>query len=280
MLKVFLFGAFNALVNAYFQQTHMYLGKMLSENLLGDKFQNLGTSMQKYINISNLDKESVWADKIKRNPLFNWSKNLHYIDLTKAMCLSDEVSSVDIESTCDNSCVITQLLNITNDFKYNGDYLDSTHKNEILKFLLHFLQDFNQPMHTFGDWRGGNDLKLVVYMNNRKLNTNLHTLWDSIIPEYFLRTHRLNTNSYLNSNYRNLGNILDEEFLSIYDYKTYLVKKLNEVFGIACYKTGQFYNQSQFHSVDFEKYYEEHIVKWLFNNWLEMIIKTLYFILL
>jgi len=45
-------------------------------------------------------------------------------------------------------------------------------------FIIHFLGDIHQPLHTEHYGRGGNDLK--VNFNGSK--TNLHAVWDTHIP--------------------------------------------------------------------------------------------------
>lgn len=57
--------------------------------------------------------------------------------------------------------------------------LSSSAHYQALKFLIHFIGDIHQPLHTENEARGGNDLH--VRFNNR--NTNLHAIWDSDILE-------------------------------------------------------------------------------------------------
>ena len=51
-----------------------------------------------------------------------------------------------------------------------------------LKYLVHLIGDIHQPLHVgrFED-RGGNDIKLNFLGNN----SNLHSVWDTRIIEYF-----------------------------------------------------------------------------------------------
>ena len=48
-----------------------------------------------------------------------------------------------------------------------------------IRFLVHFISDIHQPLHTEGYGLGGNTIN--VYFNKNK--TNLHTAWDTNIPE-------------------------------------------------------------------------------------------------
>lgn len=50
---------------------------------------------------------------------------------------------------------------------------------EALKFLLHFLGDIHQPLHTEAEDRGGNEIHVLF----NKKHTNLHSIWDNEILE-------------------------------------------------------------------------------------------------
>jgi hypothetical protein len=63
------------------------------------------------------------------------------------------------------------LLNTTNPFRT---------RNEALKFILHFIGDIHQPLHTEDLARGGNDIP-VQFDGHRTQRTNLHSVWDSSI---------------------------------------------------------------------------------------------------
>jgi hypothetical protein len=63
------------------------------------------------------------------------------------------------------------LLNTTNSFRT---------RNEALKFILHFIGDIHQPLHTEDLARGGNDIP-VVFDGHKTQRTNLHSVWDSSI---------------------------------------------------------------------------------------------------
>lgn len=48
-------------------------------------------------------------------------------------------------------------------------------------FLIHFIGDVHQPLHTESLDRGGNEIN--VHFKGHK--TNLHSLWDTMIPTYY-----------------------------------------------------------------------------------------------
>lgn len=48
-----------------------------------------------------------------------------------------------------------------------------------MRFLLHFIGDIHQPLHTEDELRGGNGIPVLF----RKKHTTLHGVWDTDIPD-------------------------------------------------------------------------------------------------
>lgn len=59
--------------------------------------------------------------------------------------------------------------------------LDQNDHYEALKFLLHFIGDIHQPLHTEAEDRGGNGIQVLF----NKKHTNLHSIWDTEILEKY-----------------------------------------------------------------------------------------------
>ena len=55
-----------------------------------------------------------------------------------------------------------------------------TVREEALRWLVHFVADLHQPLHTIREDRGGNDVRLVF----RGRQTNLHRLWDGDLIDH------------------------------------------------------------------------------------------------
>jgi hypothetical protein len=151
----------------YGADMHRYLGVQL--------YNNIGSSLN--ITRDDIKQYSVWADIIKRKPQYTWSRPLHYIDM-------NECGNANIGRYCENNCIYSAILNETNTIYMERKNNDIT---ESFKFLIHFLQDLFQPMHVYGPYRGGNDFHVTVKMNNSIKKTNLHYLWDTLFPLYYLR---------------------------------------------------------------------------------------------
>jgi hypothetical protein len=120
---------------------------------------------------------------------------LHFIDILE--CNKDKYNKEVIDKYCNNTCIDSALQDFTNSIKYNFKYgyiKDDGVKLtnvELLKFLIHFIQDFSQPMHLLGYDRGGNSFKVNVFIDGKNRTSNLHFIWDSMLPEYFVNNYRI-----------------------------------------------------------------------------------------
>lgn len=62
--------------------------------------------------------------------------------------------------------------------------LDREQRGLALKFLVHFVGDLHQPLHTIGDARGGNDVHVKIFGSPcRRGACNLHEVWDTELVE-------------------------------------------------------------------------------------------------
>lgn len=237
-------------VSGYFHETHSFLGNLLSHHLQ----KNLRQSISSDLGTSHFESASTWADRIKRNHKYDWAKPLHYID--------SECKDKVIDIYCKNNCVFTAILNITNELKYNKEYLTEIDIQENLKFLLHFLQDFNQPMHLLGYARGGNDFSLYLEMPDGTVKrTNVHTLWDSFIPEYYLDNYKYNFTRVISYNITDMNS-----------YWEFLHKYYNDNLEFACkYKVTS-------HKLVFSEYFKADMMQYLFDTYLSLALGTFYFI--
>ncbi|KAF3133237.1 hypothetical protein TWF569_010681 [Orbilia oligospora] len=93
---------------------------------------------------------AVWADRYAHIPLGRYSKTWHYIDA------QDDPPRV-CEVNYNRDCAVTQAL----------------------RFILHFIGDIHQPLHTEHAQLGGNRIKVLFHGHE----ANLHSIWDSKILE-------------------------------------------------------------------------------------------------
>ncbi len=122
------------------------------------------------LDISNA---SLFADAYRfRHP---FTAPWHFID---AQDDQPRVCKVNYRRDCAESCVIKAIVNqtsIVNDVDGWG-LLD---RQQALKFLIHFLGDIHQPLHTEAEAKGGNQIE-VEFDGKQE---NLHAVWDRWIPE-------------------------------------------------------------------------------------------------
>ena len=246
----------------YGYKMHEHLGKLTDIYLqkYEPKLYNKTVSLLENHTIASI---SSWADKIKRQPMYSWTKNLQYIDILECSNTKRYDKRV-IYKYCNNNCIVSALQDFTNSIKYNFLYEYNTDLNvkltntELLKFLIHFIQDFSQPMHLLGYDRGGNSLRVNVFINSKNITSNLHFIWDSMLPEYFV-------NNYVYT-------CPNKRYFTPDDYYTLLEDVLNDNIRISC----KIYPDSPY--IIFSDYFrEEYFVK-LFDNYQYLLVSTLKYI--
>ena len=113
-----------------------------------------------------------WPDTIlypDTNPVeylnWQWSKELHYVNTPDWACNYDR--NRDCDWAGGQRCVDGSIQNYTN--RLADTSLDSTQRQEALRFLVHFIGDVHQPLHAgFASDRGGNSIKGMTTLLCRK----------------------------------------------------------------------------------------------------------------
>lgn len=255
------FGTFFSCVSGYGYKMHGYLGKLTDAYL--QKYEpELYSKVVDLFDGHSISSISSWADKIKRKPKYSWTKDLHFIDILE--CHKEKYDKSVIDKYCNNHCIISALQDFTNSIKYNFkyDYVASDNSTltnvELLKFLIHFLQDFSQPMHLLGYDRGGNSFKVNVFIDGRNRTSNLHFIWDSMLPEYFVENY--------------MYTITNKRFSKPDNYYNLLEDVLNDNIHISC----RIYPDS--HYIIFNDYFKEEYFLKLFDNYQALVVQTLKYI--
>lgn len=233
--------------------THRHLGE-LTENALDSSILH---KIKAIIGNESLYNASIWADQVKYTKEYYWSKQLHYLDIQE--CPLSKLTDAIVNKYCKNKCIFAALMNFTSILK-NSDKIGSG-EGYSLKFLLHFMQDFNQPMHLLGYSHGGNGDTLIVSRNGRNRTINLHAFWDTYIPEYFIKNYE----------YKYNGKVTKITDMS--EYKEFLMNILDMNQKLAC----KVYPGKQQYII-FEEYYKAEILVMLFDNYLTLAISTFKFI--
>ncbi|KAJ6258909.1 hypothetical protein Dda_5804 [Drechslerella dactyloides] len=122
---------------------------------------------------------AVWADRYAHVPFGRYSKGWHYIDAR------DEPPvwcGIRYKRDCgddagDGGCIVSALVNMT--ARLQDESLPWPQRAQALRFVLHFLGDIHQPLHTEHLARGGNGVHVLFHARE----TNLHSLWDGAMLE-------------------------------------------------------------------------------------------------
>ena len=117
-----------------------------------------------------MSRAADWADQVKRRPEYAWSSTLHFADSEAWKC-SWDLS----ECPKKDRCVVGAIANYSERLVH---FTDHDVQEEALKFLIHFVGDVHQPLHTgFKEDRGGNDIKGLFFGHH----DNLHAIWDTYV---------------------------------------------------------------------------------------------------
>jgi hypothetical protein len=156
-------------------ETHQWVLKLLSENPIDPK-------LKRYCGESARDAmadASTWADDVrgerKNGP---W----HYIDIPRG------AKRGPLEPYCGREgCVtsaITEQLAILKDKN-----ADPAKRADALRYVIHFVGDLHQPLHTITNSDEGGNCVPLKYLRRKphehghSYSPNLHGIWDTAIPE-------------------------------------------------------------------------------------------------
>jgi len=132
---------------------------------------------------------STWADDVRRGER---TGKWHYMDIPR------QVTSGDLNTYCEpvdppgskgerKGCVLTAIA-------YNRDILADpkaapAERARALRYLIHFVGDLHQPLHTTDNKDQGGNCDPVELLDSVTIS-NLHSVWDSGLLEAHLREIR------------------------------------------------------------------------------------------
>jgi len=257
--------------------THSYLGNT-SDVYLSKYEPEIYNKISKVLINQTISDVSSWADKVKRTKEYSWTKTLHYIDIME--CRKEKYDETIIEHYCKGSCIVSALNSFVEelknrqkmslnkmckkrfkslDFDILGKEKDLS-DDSLLKFIIHFMEDFVEPMHLLGYQRGGNSLKLNVKMPTGNIrHTNLHQLWDSLVPEYYIKKFNPSFEYHVSKPV---------------NYISFVEDQLNKNIHIACL----IYPNKPNETIVFEEYFKKEYLDTLFKNYHELSVGTFKYI--
>lgn len=118
----------------------------------------------------------VWPDVIRREPEWEESAPLHYVNIPRS------ARHYDRDRDCrDGMCVTAGIHRFANELSRME--LSRDRRWQALAFLCHLVGDLHQPLHAgFRDDRGGNRVNVQF----RGKSMNLHQYWDGELLRAFL----------------------------------------------------------------------------------------------
>jgi len=139
----------------------------IAENHLTNRAKR---KLKKLIGKQKLAYWANWADNVRNDPEWKDTGVLHYVNITPQNSKEEFIKELKSKDTN----VYTAIQEIMDSIK---DKRTANKDKEIdLRFLVHFIGDMMQPMHTGREEDlGGNLIKIQFF----KKDTNLHALWDS-----------------------------------------------------------------------------------------------------
>lgn len=110
-----------------------------------------------------------WADRIRRQPKYQWTGPLHYIgavdDFPSSSCAFPGTRGWNGRTHINVLNGIRNVTTVLQDYQDRHSAGSSVevvpgYVQDALKFLIHFLGDMHQPLHLTGRERGGNGIKV------------------------------------------------------------------------------------------------------------------------
>jgi hypothetical protein len=164
---------------AWSSEGHRIIADIAWDHLTDATLENL----RPFLGDNDLASISTWADDIRSGhpETGPW----HYVDIPP------DSAGYDPKYCPDDNCVVAQI----NQFaRILGDRAQPfAARSEALKYLVHFVGDLSQPLHTMADARGANDIPVTVFGSAQcgDYPCNLHGVWDSeLIRHTGIREHR------------------------------------------------------------------------------------------
>ncbi|OCT45251.1 Nuclease PA3 [Cladophialophora carrionii] len=163
-------------VLAWGEHGHRTVG-YLSQMYFTAEAENLFNKLVQPNDDFDISDGAVWADTFATQSKMPWSKPWHYID---AKDEPPKKCKVNFNADCDSAknCVVGAIANLTK--QVNNPRLSAKDQSAALKFLLHFLGDITQPLHTEQKCRGGTRL-MVQWGKPGSREEDLHQVWDKLI---------------------------------------------------------------------------------------------------
>lgn len=167
---ILFFNGFTMDAMAWGHEGHKIVAEV-AEHYLNATAKEKITRLLASIHQKNIADIASWADMYRRThpETGPW----HYVDIPL------NATSYDSSKYCKNGgCVVSAITKFERELANTN--LSEEERAIALKFVVHFIGDVHQPLHSSdNNDRGGNDVKVTFFDHH----TNLHAVWDYGIIE-------------------------------------------------------------------------------------------------
>ncbi|KAF2181713.1 hypothetical protein K469DRAFT_729262 [Zopfia rhizophila CBS 207.26] len=147
----------------------------VAQNFVSDRTKSFTQGILNDSSSAYLANVATWADSYRSTAGGSFSSPFHYIDANDSPPSS---CGVDYERDCsEEGCIVSAISNYTS--RVQTTYLPLTERQKALKWIIHFVGDIHQPLHTEALEVGGN----LINVTFNGTGTNLHRIWDTNMPE-------------------------------------------------------------------------------------------------
>jgi hypothetical protein len=171
---------FNGAAWAWGEEGHSIVAEIAQRRLNDKAAAKVAVILGKGVSLASV---STWADDVRsaRPETYNW----HFVDIPLADKHYDPAR--DCRPSKRGDCVVAALARLGAILR--DPSATPSQKRESLRYIVHFVADVHQPLHTVLEDQGGNQIPVTLYTDPRKrqkLTTNLHAAWDAgLIRAYY-----------------------------------------------------------------------------------------------
>lgn len=157
---------------AWGQEGHSVIAEIADLNLSASAKSHVVALIGQNASLASV---ASWADDIRdeRPETYNW----HFVDIP--LSADDYLPSRDCLDSSKGDCAVNAIERNRKTLLDSAASVQS--KKEALMYLVHFIGDIHQPLHTIGDFHGANDYPVKFFVDplkKTKEDTNLHVVWD------------------------------------------------------------------------------------------------------
>lgn len=138
---------------------------------------NAKDAVKEILGDTRLADAAVWADAVRKSPEYAKTQRYHFGNIPESFPEGEALIAKNILQAPDRQPGVLEAIIQSKEVLADPSKTKAD-KEAALKFLVHFIGDLHQPLHTGYDKdRGGN----TVHFQWFGKDTNLHSVWDSEI---------------------------------------------------------------------------------------------------